>query len=130
MLPHVPPECHQLQHTDAVEVLGDMLWLEISSLPAACVLLLNSKLKTCLLLPYEFLPACGCARSPDAPTADAAEVETRYSRMPESLQAALLPFQQTGVRFGLERRGRVLIADEMGVGKTVQALALASCYQV
>jgi len=24
----------------------------------------------------------------------------------------------------------VLIADEMGVGKTVQAMALASCYQV
>ncbi|MEW5314170.1 MAG: hypothetical protein WDW38_005685 [Sanguina aurantia] len=48
--------------------------------------------------------------------------------MPPSLAAALMPFQADGVRFGLERRGRVLIADEMGVGKTVQAMALASCY--
>ena len=38
--------------------------------------------------------------------------------------------QRVGVRFGLERRGRALIADEMGVGKTVQAIALAACYRV
>jgi hypothetical protein len=35
-----------------------------------------------------------------------------------------------GVEYGLSRWGRVLVADEMGVGKTVQALALAACYQV
>ena len=40
------------------------------------------------------------------------------------------PVQREGVRFGLERRGRVLLADEMGVGKTVQAIALSACYQV
>ena len=34
------------------------------------------------------------------------------------------------MRFGLAREGRVLIGDEMGVGKTVQAIALASCYRV
>lgn len=50
--------------------------------------------------------------------------------MPAALAAALLPFQREGVRFGLRRGGRVLIADEMGVGKTVQAVALASCYRV
>lgn len=32
------------------------------------------------------------------------------------------------MQFGLERRGRILLADEMGAGKSVQALALASCY--
>ncbi|PSC75396.1 DNA annealing helicase and endonuclease ZRANB3 [Micractinium conductrix] len=53
----------------------------------------------------------------------------RYARMPRFLEAALLPFQREGVRFGLARNGRCLIADEMGVGKTVQAVALASCYQ-
>jgi SNF2 family DNA or RNA helicase len=50
--------------------------------------------------------------------------------MPASLRGALMPFQRDGVQYGLARRGRVLIADEMGVGKTVQALALAACYQV
>ncbi len=41
-----------------------------------------------------------------------------------------MKFQEEGIRFGLARQGRVLIADEMGVGKTLQAIALASCYQV
>lgn len=44
------------------------------------------------------------------------------------MSVCLLPLQ--GVLYGLTRHGRVLIADEMGVGKTVQALALAACYQV
>ena len=46
---------------------------------------------------------------------DDAEVELRYHAMPASLERALLPFQREGVRFGLRRRGRALIADEMGV---------------
>lgn len=50
--------------------------------------------------------------------------------MPTPLAKALLPFQREGVRCGVQRRGRLLLADEMGVGKTVQAIALASCYQV
>ena len=41
------------------------------------------------------------------------------------LQTALLPFQRDGVLFGLRRGGRVLIGDEMGVGKTLQGIALA-----
>ena len=49
-------------------------------------------------------------------------------RVPRSLRDALLPFQERGVHFGLERHGRCLIADEMGVGKTIQALAIASCF--
>ena len=41
-----------------------------------------------------------------------------------------MPFQKAGVQFALEREGRILLADEMGVGKTVQAIAIASCYRV
>ena len=41
-----------------------------------------------------------------------------------------MPFQQAGVQFALRREGRLLLADEMGVGKTVQAIAIASCYKV
>ena len=58
------------------------------------------------------------------------EVEARVSCMPGPLAKALLPFQRDGVRFGVQHKGRLLLADEMGVGKTVQAIALASCYQV
>ena len=62
--------------------------------------------------------------------ASAQEVEARYASMPPHMQRSLMPFQRVGVRFGLGLHGRVLIADEMGVGKTVQAIALASCYRV
>lgn len=63
----------------------------------------------------------------------AAEVEQRYSMMPASLERALLPFQREGVRFGIQRRGRALIADEMGAFSTFKCFArvgtplLASC---
>ena len=59
-----------------------------------------------------------------------AEVDARLESMPASLAKALLPFQVEGVRFAIQHGGRMLLADEMGVGKTVQAIALASCYQV
>jgi SNF2 family DNA or RNA helicase len=59
-----------------------------------------------------------------------AEVEQRYRALPGFLEAALMPFQREGVRFGLQRSGKCMLADEMGVGKTVQAIALAACYQV
>lgn len=62
--------------------------------------------------------------------ASSEEVERRLETIPKPLRKALMPFQEEGIRFGLERQGRVLIADEMGVGKTVQALSLACCFQV
>jgi SWI/SNF-related matrix-associated actin-dependent regulator of chromatin subfamily A-like protein 1 len=34
-----------------------------------------------------------------------------------------------GIKFGIKKRGRLIIGDEMGVGKTVQALALAAVYR-
>lgn len=56
--------------------------------------------------------------------------EQRYSNVPAGLRKALLPFQEEGVLFGLARHGRMMLADEMGVGKTLQAIALAACYPV
>ena len=65
----------------------------------------------------------------EAEVESAAEtVDRRFARVPRALREALHPFQERGVRFGLERNGRCLIADEMGVGKTIQALAIASCF--
>ena len=58
------------------------------------------------------------------------EAEKRYDSMPRHLRGALMPFQKLGVQFALRREGRLLLADEMGVGKTVQAIAIASCYKV
>ena len=73
-----------------------------------------------------FQTACRC--QPERLSKE--EVDARMQYMPAPLAKALLPFQREGVRFGIQRGGRLLLADEMGVGKTVQAIALASCYQV
>ncbi|KAH9318525.1 hypothetical protein KI387_020294, partial [Taxus chinensis] len=56
------------------------------------------------------------------------EVNRLLASLPKNLKKGLLPFQMEGVKFGLRRGGRCLIADEMGVGKTIQAIAIASCY--
>lgn len=51
------------------------------------------------------------------------EFSSRYCKFKEkykSFSDKLLPFQHEGLKFGLLRGGRVLIADEMGVGKTLQ----------
>ncbi|KAL0027354.1 hypothetical protein WJX79_003195 [Trebouxia sp. C0005] len=61
--------------------------------------------------------------------ASESEAEERFSSMPYHLRQALMPFQRAGVQFALRREGRTLLADEMGVGKTVQAIAIASCYR-
>lgn len=37
--------------------------------------------------------------------------------LPDGLRETLLPFQRDGVLYGLRRKGRCLIADEMGTGK-------------
>lgn len=39
--------------------------------------------------------------------------------LPAGLRETLLPFQRDGVLYGLRRRGRCLIADEMGTGKVL-----------
>eukprot|EP00850_Spirogloea_muscicola_P004277 SM000018S03642 [mRNA] locus=s18:505658:512598:+ [translate_table: standard] len=51
------------------------------------------------------------------------------TKLSTKLSIALMPFQREGVLFGLRRGGRCLIADDMGVGKTIQAIALATCFR-
>lgn len=69
-------------------------------------------------------------RNPGAIQSNPKEAELRWKKLPLGLVRALMPFQVSGIRFGLERGGRCLLADEMGLGKTLQAIALAVCYQV
>ena len=49
--------------------------------------------------------------------------------LPESIKKVLYSFQKEGVKYGLEKYGRMLLGDEMGVGKTIQAICIAYLYK-
>lgn len=53
------------------------------------------------------------ARPLEAPGA----CEAMMYLLPAGLRQTLLPFQRDGVLYGLRRKGRCMIADEMGTGK-------------
>ena len=55
--------------------------------------------------------------------------ERDLDTLPKSIKNALYDFQFDGVRFGVEHHCRFLLADEMGVGKTIQAIALCYLYR-
>lgn len=49
-------------------------------------------------------------------------------KVDSTLVTALMPFQTEGVCFGISRDGRCLIGDDMGLGKSIQALGIAHYY--
>lgn len=77
---------------------------------------------------------------PDSLARTASQLANRVSHVPtdftisnvlsDSLWPHLLPFQQDAVVHAIRyNRGRVLFADDMGMGKTLQALAVADYYR-
>jgi SNF2 family DNA or RNA helicase len=62
----------------------------------------------------------------DRPPAAAAAMEPELD-LPPRISAALMPFQRDGVAFVVSHGGRCLIADDMGLGKSLQAMV---CYFV
>ena len=49
----------------------------------------------------------------------------KLNDLPKALLKNLYRFQKQGIIFGIKKNSRLLIADEMGVGKTVQAIGLS-----
>ena len=49
--------------------------------------------------------------------------------LPEKFLSFLYQFQKDGINFGIQRKGRFLLADEMGVGKSIQAIGVALLYK-
>ena len=49
--------------------------------------------------------------------------------LPPKLKENLYDFQKKGIEFGLSRFGRLLLGDEMGVGKTIQAIGISYVYK-
>ena len=55
--------------------------------------------------------------------------ERKVEQLPQKIQNTLYDFQIEGINFGIEHHCRFLLADEMGVGKTIQAISLAYIYR-
>lgn len=49
--------------------------------------------------------------------------------LPPYMYLNLYNFQKDGIQFGIKKNCRFLLADEMGVGKTIQAIGLISIYR-
>ena len=53
----------------------------------------------------------------------------KLTDLPHKFYDKLYSFQKEGIQFALEHKCRLLFADEMGVGKTIQAIALCRLYK-
>lgn len=51
------------------------------------------------------------------------------SLIEEKIRTSLFPFQREGVQLALARNGKIILADDMGLGKSIQSLAIASYYR-
>ena len=49
--------------------------------------------------------------------------------LPNDFRSYLYQFQKDGINFGIERKGRILLADEMGVGKSIQAIGISLLFK-
>ena len=49
--------------------------------------------------------------------------------LPKQILNNLYEFQKDGIQFGIDHHCRILLGDEMGVGKTIQALALSYLFK-
>jgi len=49
--------------------------------------------------------------------------------LPNNFLSVLYQFQKDGINFGIERKGRILLADEMGVGKSIQAIGISLLFK-
>ncbi len=47
----------------------------------------------------------------------------------ENIRTSLFPFQRDGIQIALARNGRIILADDMGLGKSIQSLGIASYYR-
>ena len=45
--------------------------------------------------------------------------EKSLENLPEAMQKKIYEFQKEGITFGISNFGRILLGDEMGVGKTL-----------
>ncbi|KAL4460802.1 hypothetical protein ABPG72_005650 [Tetrahymena utriculariae] len=79
---------------------------------------------------YEFIQSISQGQADINPfSQNNKQIKRNFNALPESIRLNLFKFQKAGVEFGIQRNCRLLIGDEMGVGKTLQALCIAYIYK-
>jgi len=73
-------------------------------------------------------PASKTSDSPGDSRCEASPASITPINLPGAFKTQLRDFQVSGVRFAIDRAARVLIGDEMGTGKTCQAIAISRHY--
>ncbi|KAH7280039.1 hypothetical protein KP509_37G049700 [Ceratopteris richardii] len=111
---------HVKDYNNVIRILKDIPGVVLQNLPQSTLSMVQRMHK------YNYSPQNWIPFMPHH-ISDAAADEL-MQKLPCKLKETLLPFQLEGIKYGLRRGGRVLIADEMGVGKTIQAISLAACY--
>jgi SWI/SNF-related matrix-associated actin-dependent regulator of chromatin subfamily A-like protein 1 len=70
-----------------------------------------------------------CLPGPPTATVEygAAPITTNF--VAPNLKRQPFPFQQAGIEYAVKHRGRVIVADEMGCGKTITGMGVCAYYQ-
>lgn len=59
-----------------------------------------------------------------------AEVNFDLKYLDAPIRNTLYPFQKEGIKMALSKKGRVILADDMGLGKSIQAIAISLYYRL
>ena len=80
-------------------------------------------------VPARVLTAASMGSSIGSAALDSGALATMQAALPEKLFSSLADFQKVGVHWGTtSKQGRCLVADEPGLGKTIQAIGIAYHY--
>mmetsp|Transcript_18830 Transcript_18830/g.61423 ORF Transcript_18830/g.61423 Transcript_18830/m.61423 type:complete len:843 (+) Transcript_18830:58-2586(+) len=136
----LPPACVTIARSTPGAVLKDNQWeLPLSQHVNFCVAMQNERI-VCERIPQRVLASlataqlddedfrAGNARMDDEGYARGDDDEDSVSDIPRSIWNALAPFQKYGVSWIVRNNGRALLADEPGLGKTIQAIGAACAY--
>lgn len=58
----------------------------------------------------------------------AAAIQVDWTKISPKIVAALFPYQKDGVTRAIQQKGRLFLCDEMGLGKSLQSIAVADYY--
>ena len=127
--PKVYKELDKLLHDSEYKDLPEFKIIDLSPIPLL-PLEVSTKAKELNIIKYRETFTKNNKKTTKDITLDfSKDIIKSINSLPDKFLSYLYDFQKEGIKFGLQRKGRILLADEMGVGKTVQAIGIALAYK-